>query len=269
VEVEPAAWPPGQLSRATLVDRVTDQLRQQILTGRLPAGAQMPTEKAIGEAFGVGRTTVREALHGLVSSGFLVRRSNQLLVRDRAEMPAPDAGLAALAAQMSVQDLFETRKLLESKAVALAARNWADDDIVSLRAALERMRVATDHTHDDVEFHAADVEFHTAVVRLAKNAVLERVYESSKHLFFKLPSFWRVFAQDLGRPATITGFEGHRQIVDAIEARDAAEAVRVSDSMLDRVASTLIERLERAGHTAPDGQRSPTTPSLSNTGGTH
>jgi DNA-binding FadR family transcriptional regulator len=262
-------WPAAKLSRATLVDRVTDQLRQQILTGRLPAGGQMPTEKAIGDAFGVGRTTVREALHGLVSSGFLVRRSNQLLVRDRSEMPPHDADIAALAAQMSVQDLFETRKLLETKAVALAAVNWADDDIASLRASLERMRVATAETFDDAEFHTADVEFHSTVVRLGKNAVLERVYESSKHLFFKLPAFWRVFAQPVRAPATITGFEGHRQIVDAIEARDADEAARLSDLMLDRVASTLIDRIERARAASPTDPGQPGTPTLSNSGGTH
>jgi DNA-binding FadR family transcriptional regulator len=199
----------------------------------------------LGDAFGVGRTTVREALHGLVASGFLERRSNQLFVRDRTQIPEHDVNYAEMAARISVEDLYETRKTIEGKAVELAARNWADNDITNLRAALNAMR-----TVSDADFHAADVEFHTTVVRLGKNAVLTQVYEDSKNLFFKLPGFWRLFAPSGSPSRPITGWEGHRHIVDAIERRDAPEAVRLNNEMLDRVKNTLIERMNRAQQAA-------------------
>ena len=41
----------------------------------------------------------------------------------------------------------------------------------------------------------------------------------------------------------ITGWEGHRPIVEAIERRDGAEAARLSDELLDHVAGTLVQRL--------------------------
>lgn len=239
-----------KLARETLADRMTTQLRQQILSGRLKPGDPLPTERELREAFGVSRTTVREALHGLVTSGFLERRSNQLHVRDRNDIPAREVDYGELAARHSVQDVYETRKALESKAVELAARNWVDDDIDTLRAALERMRDA-----DGAEYHAADVAFHTTVVLLSKNTVLQQVYEDSKHLFFRLPSFWRVFgaAPPSGQPAPtkITGWEGHVPIVDAIERRDGPAAVRLNDDLLDQVATTLIRRM--AGGEGPAG----------------
>ncbi len=231
-----------RLARETLVDRLTTQLRQQILSGRLAPGQALPTERLLREAFGVGRTTVREALNGLVASGFVERRNNQLIVRDRQTIPEHEVDYAALAARLSVEDVFETRKARESKAVELAARNWADDDLDVLRAALEAMRETT-----GAAYHAADVEFHTTIVRLAKNAVLQQVYEASKPLFFKLPSFWRLFGgTDAQTSGPITGWQGHRRIVEAIERRDAVEAVRANTEMLDRVATTLIERVGRA-----------------------
>jgi DNA-binding GntR family transcriptional regulator len=95
-----------------------------------------------------------------------------------------------------------------------------------------------------VDYHSADVEFHTAIVRISRNAVLLQVYESSKHLFFRLPSFWRIFAgHDPATTRAITGFDGHQPLVDAIARRDADEAVRRNDELLDRVAATLVERL--------------------------
>ena len=217
------------------------QLRQQILSGRLAPQSVMPTERELGEAFGVGRTTVREALGALIASGFLVRRGKELLVRDTADVAEHDVNYAALAARISVEDLFETRKILEAKATELAARNWADDDIDELRSVLESMRGAT-----GAEYHAADIEFHTTVVRLAKNAVLWEVYQNAKNLFFRLPAFWKVFTPTASAGKPITGYEGHVHIVEAIARRDAAEAVRLSDQMLDRVKRTLVERMNAA-----------------------
>lgn len=233
-----------KLPRETLADRVTDQLRQQILSGRLAAGDLVPTEKDLREAFGVGRTTIREALHGLVVSGLLERRSNQLYVRDRATISDEDVDYAAMAAKVSVIDVFEARKPIESRAIELAAQRWSGNDMAELRTVLDAMRDSR-----GAEYHAVDVEFHTTIFRICRNPVLLEVYEKSHALFFKLPGFWRVFApatDDATGDRPITGWEGHRHVVDAIEARDAVRAVAANDQMLDTVAARLIERLDRA-----------------------
>ena len=193
------------LARETLADRMTTQLRQQILSGRLSPGDLVPTERELREAFGVSRTTVREALHGLVTSGFLERRSNQLFVRDRSKIPNHEVDYAELAARLSVEDVFETRKALESTAVAAAAKHCTAADISELREILGRMKGGT-----GPEYHSADIEFHTAIVRMSRNTVLLQVYEGSKYLFFRLPSFWRIFAgHDPGTAKAITGYDGH------------------------------------------------------------
>ena len=87
---------PLKLTRETLVDRLTTQLRQQVLSGRLSPGQTVPSERALREAFGVGRTTVREALNGLIASGFVERRNNQLVVCDPALLPEHEVDIASL-----------------------------------------------------------------------------------------------------------------------------------------------------------------------------
>src|SRR5579859_2308041 len=140
------------LKRETLADRVLAQLRRQILAGVLAPGQQMPSEQDLSLAFGVGRTTVREALGGLVASGLARRQRNRLIVTDRALLGAEEVNFATLAARVSVRDVYETRKLFEVRAVQLAAEHWARYDLDEIRAILEEMRPS-----DPDAFHEAEV----------------------------------------------------------------------------------------------------------------
>jgi GntR family transcriptional repressor for pyruvate dehydrogenase complex len=231
----------NKLTRVTLADSLATQLRQQILSGRLRSGETMPAERELQEAFGVGRTTVREALQGLVAAGFLVRRNRQLVVSDPSAVAEHEVDYAALAATISVEDVYDTRKLLECRIVEIATRNWADDDLDAARGPLERMREPA----DEEGFHVADIEFHTAIARMTKRPVLAQVYESNANLFFRLPAFWRVFTQPEDAPPRKVGagWAGHVRVLDAIEARDVDAAVRGTYELLDRVQNDLVERM--------------------------
>lgn len=239
-----------QLNRETLVDQLTAQLRQQILSGRLSTGQALPSERELCDAFGVARTTVREALHRLSASGFVERRSGQLTVVDLMRLPSHELDYATLGARLSVADVFEVRQLLEAKAVALAAKGWAKGELEPVRECLADMKRAKSAEH----YHGAHSEFHLLIFGLAKNPVLTSVYESSAHLFLKLPRFWRVFGggdseegvdENDRQAGRINGWKRHKAMLDAIEERDAEEAVRLSDDMLARIERTLIQRLNQ------------------------
>jgi len=60
--------------RPSLVDQVRQGLLDDLLAGKLEAGAKLPNENEIAERFGVSRATVREAVLGLMQAGYLARR---------------------------------------------------------------------------------------------------------------------------------------------------------------------------------------------------
>jgi len=226
------------IPRDTLADRLTVELRKQIESSRIGPGQPVPTERELCARFGVGRTTVREALHGLIAIGVVERRNGSLFVRDAP--PTEDDEPTALAASVSVAELYETRKAIEGRAVELAAQRNDRADLAKIRSALDRMRDASGDA-----FHAADVEFHFAVVRAAKNSALLRIYQDAEDLFFGVPALWRRMA---GRPQpnALAGWEGHREVADAIERGDGAKAAQLTNEMLDGVSELMIRRLERA-----------------------
>ena len=64
-----AAWKPsGPLVRGNAVGQILDDMRSQILSGRIPRGTKLPSEKHLADAYGVSGATVREALRGLATS---------------------------------------------------------------------------------------------------------------------------------------------------------------------------------------------------------
>ena len=224
-----------KLSRETLADRLFDQLRQQILSGRLGAGDRLPSEREIGEAFGVGRTTVREAVGGLVSAGFVEREGRSLVVRDPNSVGQVALGFATVASRESVQQVYEVRKLVEVRAIRLAAQNRTDEDLRNLRTALDRMDTA-----DAQAYHAADPEFHAAIAKASGNEVLYQLFQSAREIFFKLPTFWRVFGPHRQRARIGSGHSGHAALLEAIEAGDPDTAGELMHVLLDKVETDLV-----------------------------
>jgi GntR family transcriptional repressor for pyruvate dehydrogenase complex len=66
-------------------DQVFDQLRELIFRGEFKAGEKILTERELAEAFGVSRTSVRDAINKLVVMG--------LLDQNRGRAPLSDAGI--------------------------------------------------------------------------------------------------------------------------------------------------------------------------------
>ncbi|WP_431911807.1 FadR/GntR family transcriptional regulator [Micromonospora carbonacea] len=235
----------AEIQRSTLAETLTTKLREQILSGRLGAGMPLPTERNIGLAFGVGRTTVREALRSLLAAGFVERQGKKLIVKDARYVPEQAADHGAVAVKASIQEVFHTRRLLEVEGARLAAVNRTPEDLAALRRTLDRMNPA-----DPEGYHGLDEEFHTLVMAASGNSILAQIYRASRQMFFKGPAFWRVFGQlslaDGAPPPVVGGRQSHEEIYQAIDAKDPERAARVVTEHLTRVERALVERVGRA-----------------------
>ena len=233
---------PTKLTRRTLAETLLDQLRQQILTGNLQPGAQVPTEKVLCEAYGVGRTTVREALQGLLAGGLVQRQGTRLIVVDKSSLPREGLDEAVNVARMSLDAIFETRKLIEVECARLAALRHSKQDIARLRRLLQQMDPA-----DRVSYHMRHQQFHLAIVEMSGNEVLARVFERSIDILFRPPSHWRLLASQPDgtmQPLAGGGREGHERIVAAVAGGSAAESAHTMYEHLDGVEKVLISRME-------------------------
>lgn len=155
--------------------RIVDQIEQAIVTGAIPVGSQLASERDLMVQFGVSRPTVREALRILQSMGLIESKpgtrggpqvlapSSKTLSRSFRAMVGTDA--------LSVADLVQYRVLLEGSTSTLAALRHTSEQLARMRRAVDRMSQAA--ADNDPDFAEADLEFHEAIWAASGNSILE------------------------------------------------------------------------------------------------
>ena len=238
--VDPAAFDFRPITRETVSGQIRSQLLQRMTTGELAPGSRMPSERVLSEQFAVARTSVREAMQGLVSMGVVERRGNRSYVAEH----LPDVRVAQRAAHTSfVADLFETRRLLEVPIFGLAAAR-ADDTARSRVADLAR-RFDEDLELD--EFRRLDREFHTTVASSCANPLLIELYGKVLDQLFRSHEFDSLLRaeqnRDEVRRIVAASSAAHRAIAKAFVAGDAERCRAESIDHLDEVAHSMISDL--------------------------
>jgi GntR family transcriptional regulator, transcriptional repressor for pyruvate dehydrogenase complex len=161
-----------KIQRSSLAQQVVDRIRALIADGTYPIGERLPPEGPLGEALGVGRSTLREAMRVLASRSIVdVRHGDGTFVAAGALREPFEERLG----RANLYDLYEARLALELPLAELAAARRSARDVAAMRKALRR-RAAAAKAGDVAVYGDADFEFHLAVARSAKNVALFDIY---------------------------------------------------------------------------------------------
>lgn len=220
--------------RPRLVDSVAKQLRDWIVTGKLPAGTQL-LQVDLAEQLQVSRTPLREAFRVLERDG-LVRTSNN----NRTVEVVPIT-LTVIA------DMYRVRERMDGLAARQAAeRGMSEDDELRARSLLGAMRQAVEPEFDSAARVQAHAEFHELIAQASGNVGLEsvlpviRTSSAAMHLpILGEPGNLEIEhegrTQDLR--SLLTGADSdHETILDLIIAGDASGADQAAQ---DHVRRTL------------------------------
>src|SRR3569832_617629 len=152
----------------SLSSEVVDRLAEQIISGKLPIKAKLPSEQEMMRGMGVSRTVVREAVAALRARGLVVTRQGAGAFVDRAAARQPYAidpeGLGSLD---SVLDILELRMAVESEAAAIASERATPAQI---KAIGEAQRVFSRAITSGDRAIKEDFAFHQAIAAATQNS---------------------------------------------------------------------------------------------------
>ena len=204
----------------------TELIREAIIDGRLAPGQRLKEEELARE-LGISRTPIREALLLLQAEGLVDA--------------APNRGATVRAhSDRDLDDLYQLRALLEGYGARRAALRVTDDALAELRASCTRFE-ELDATGDLRDLVRENLFFHSTILELAGSARLDSMVRKVIELPLVYKSYiW--YSPDQKRISA----HYHRQITNALAARDSERAELVMKEHIFEARDVLVGHLRTA-----------------------
>ena len=211
------------LDTRTLVDRIADTLRAQVVEGQLEPGKRVRQEE-IAAQLGVSRTPLREAFRQLEAEGWFQKHARQGL----------------FVSELDWQEMFEissARLVLEPISARVAAATHDAASERRLREILERSE-ALSGTSDSAEFAQLNREFHFELYGLGDGAPLTELSRSTVHFWNRFSRYHRFYWRDVEHLSRST--KAHQLIAEMWFNRDGEATERaVAEHILEAVVARV------------------------------
>lgn len=230
-----------ELIREIQVEKVSEKIVSQIegliRDGRLQPGAQLPSERQLTTMFGVGRSSLREALKKLETMGYLeiLKRKGVFVKSMDATLQLDPLRTILRQDQKKIMQLYEIRSDIEESTASAAAGQRNEQDMVDLKLCLDES-----FSQEDSCFSwELDQKFHSTIARASHN--LFRI-----HAVLNILEFSKEFIQPILEEFAGKGNNGqlilqqHQAIVDAIEAGNSQTARALMKEHLDWTNHRLV-----------------------------
>lgn len=220
----------------TLSQLVLESIQASIRDGEFRPGETLPSERALSERYGVGKSSVREAIKmlqvlGVVESaqgkGTYLRESvgHQILRPLLLDMMLHDS---------TAKELYELRLMFDKAYIALASSKASGDQKERARKAFEHFCHMQGRSHAEAERY--DLEFHTAMLEATGNQLIIKIGTLIMELCRPYISRSNLISDD-------DVVENHKKILEIFCSGDTAGLDEAVEKSLIIFRNTLDERV--------------------------
>ncbi|MCA0206260.1 FadR/GntR family transcriptional regulator [Pararhodobacter sp.] len=225
---------PVKIPRAAEV--LANQLREEIVGGRLSDGDMLPNERELTESSGLSRSSVRDALRMLELEGLIATKQGRN-GGSRVCKPGRDTIVKTVSLFISSRrtrrvSLVEARGAIEPTAAMLAAKHRTDEDLARIQEKHSAMVAGID---DLDRFLRGNLDWHMAIVHASHNDLLIAFMESISHAVYDVTNDETLNPPEVRQQVVRI----HGRITDAIEKQDPAEAKRLMERHVTAYAEFL------------------------------
>jgi GntR family transcriptional repressor for pyruvate dehydrogenase complex len=173
------------IKRNTTAELVIERILNSIEAGELNIGDRLPPAHELMKIFGVGRSSIREAVRALGVLGYLeiLPGKGTFIKKNSSSEELLDRGLMDVLESGTMFDILEARDCLESKCAELTAMRVEPTQLKKIENAIKKMK---EPGAANECINKADLEFHLLIAEFSGNDV---IYEIMKLLIEKTEVF--------------------------------------------------------------------------------
>ena len=227
------------IKKVSLCQQIIDELICMIESDTFPPGSWMPSETLLAAQFKVSRNVLRESMKILENYGILraINGRGTIVTALALSNIQSMRFFESLRNNSSVQQILETRLIIEPQIAYHAALHCTSDDISSLSEVIssDRSQYIPKHGIDDYDFHQkiAEICGNTILINLL-NSLLSRLRESEYSRFSQ-------YIDDIVQDQT---YQDHSAILQYMQQHDAnAAREKMAQHLQDRI--RIIQELYR------------------------
>ncbi len=216
------------IARQKTYEIVAERLLGLISSRHLGPGDVLPSERELVELYGVGRSSIREALRMLESKGVIKSGGNgSFAVAEFRNALNHSLDFLLSVDEADYGELFEVRRILEGEAAALAASRRNEEHLARMEVGIAGMEQGLD---SEEGFITADLRFHLTIAEASGNRLIAHLMDAIRTLLQRsLSSAYHIPGSPEGAIVL------HRLILEAITARRPEEARQRMQEHVSRV----------------------------------
>ncbi|MBC7940894.1 MAG: FadR family transcriptional regulator [Chitinophagaceae bacterium] len=213
-----------------------ESLLEKLRSRTWRAGQRLPTERALSEAYGLSRSTVRRVLGDLKRRRLITQTvGSGTYVAEGVHQVLTDLESTTAAGAVSPAELMSARLLLEPALVEMAIGNATAADFA-------RMDECNHHAESAAtleDFERWDAALHEAIAQAAHNGFITGVFRLMNEA--RAQAEWGVLKRRSATPARRREYQQqHRALVAALKDRDAERARAACLAHLRHVRANML-----------------------------
>ncbi len=230
------------IKQKTVVGQVLEDIKELIANGTFAVGEKIPTEPELEEMFGIGRSSVREAIKILQYLGILEMYPGRgTFVCENSNLSKEVLSWAILLGRKDFFELIELRRsveLMSVKAFILRHHELGKEWDYIFKEIEDRHR-SMQNFENPSTFIENDYEFHGTIIEGSGNSVFIDIYQTLSS--FMHEEIKRAFISALPGNLNIIHSE-HDAILNAIKSRDIENAQERVETHIEHI----INRVEKS-----------------------
>jgi len=231
-----------RIRQKTIVTQVMEKIREFIASGKVKPGDRLPTESQLAQMFGVGRSSIREAVKVFNYLGVFESQTRKgTVLCDHSRISKEALTWSFLLGKKDICDLMDLRKAIEMECwfqLGIAHRR----DPEALKGVMERFEFFIKKMKDalengmESELVEADFNFHLAAVETAGNAQFTALFETLRaftHEEIRASNAYRKMSKRIS--------EEHEEFIDALKTDDQARLLALYRTHIDNAKERVLK----------------------------
>jgi len=229
-----------KIKKTTVVEQVMEQIKGLISSGAYKPGDKIPTELELSESFGVGRSSIREAIKIFNYMGVLKSQAAKgTFVEERSNISSESLTWSLLLGDDELNEMIDLRGSIEIWAIFKLTENLSAKDPAAKKVVRDLNNIISDMRSASMEGSRSklielDFNFHHAIIESCNNSLFLSLFDTLKSFLYDEIKQSQLDYKDLSKIS-----EEHMALLKSLQSGDSTQVLNTYSAHIANIKARI------------------------------